>query len=50
MSKRDNSALIQDMLESAMKIIKYSEGLSFDQLKTAHQETELRAINSLPQK
>ncbi|WP_323755346.1 DUF86 domain-containing protein [Roseivirga sp.] len=31
MSKRDNSALIQDMLESAMKIIKYTEGLSFDQ-------------------
>lgn len=33
MSKRDNSALIQDMLESAVKIIKYAEGLSFDQFE-----------------
>lgn len=33
MSKRDNSVLIQDMLESAVKIIKYTEGLSFDQFE-----------------
>jgi uncharacterized protein with HEPN domain len=33
MSKRSDSLLIQDMLESALKIIKYTEELRFDQFQ-----------------
>ncbi|MFT6828913.1 MAG: hypothetical protein ACI9Z3_001182 [Roseivirga sp.] len=33
MSKRDNSFLIQDMLESATKILDYTSGLSFEQFE-----------------
>ena len=33
MSKRDNSFLIQDMLESANKILDYTTGLSFEQFE-----------------